>query len=386
MDIAFNKPRSATRELQYVAAALASRRLAGGGPFTARCNSLIEALTGCAKVVLTHSCTAALEMAAILIEVGPGDEVIMPSFTFVSTANAFVLRGATPVFVDVASDTLNLDERLLEGAITQRTKAIVPVHYAGVGCGMARVQALAREYRLAVVEDAAQGLCAFYREQALGTMGALGTLSFHETKNVLSGEGGALLVNDAALRERADIIREKGTDRSRFLRGELDKYTWIDIGSSYLPSELVAAVLCAQLEEAQEATASRLALWQRYHAALLCLEQEGRIRRPAVPQDCRHNAHIYYMLLPDATARCALADRLKRAGIGTASHYVPLHSSPAGRRFGRIAGARLPVTEAVAEQLIRLPLWPGLESEMARICGAVIDAVRATVQARSFVN
>lgn len=381
MGIEFNKAWTASRELEYVTQALASRRLAGDGPFTRRCNALIEELTGSGKALLTHSCTAALEMAAILAGVGPGDEVILPSFTFVSTANAFVLRGAVPVFVDVRRDTLNLDEALVETAITPRTKVIAPVHYAGVACDMDRIMQVAASHGLTVIEDAAQGLCASYKDRRLGAIGALGALSFHESKNVLSGEGGALLINDPALLERAEIIREKGTDRSRFLRGEIDKYTWVDLGSSFLPSDLVAAVLCAQLEEAHATTARRVAIWDAYREAFAPLEQRGLVQLPTVPEGIEHNAHIFFMLMPTAAHRDGLVARLKERGIGTASHYVPLHASPAGRRFGRSGSPRLPVTESIADRLVRLPLWPGMADRTREICEQVAEAVVATAGA-----
>jgi dTDP-4-amino-4,6-dideoxygalactose transaminase len=297
----------------------------------------------------------------------------MPSFTFVSTANAFVLRGGVPVFVDIRPDTLNIDESLIEAAITPRTRAVVPVHYAGVGCNMEAIVDIARRRDLLVIEDAAQGVMSEHRGRSLGAIGHLGTVSFHETKNVISGEGGALLVNDPRFVERAEIIREKGTDRSRFFRGETDKYTWVDIGSSYLPGEIIAAFLWAQLEEAQAITARRLDLWNRYHARLEASERAGRIRRPIVPQGCRHNAHMYYILLPSGAHRTRLIARLEAQGISAVFHYVPLHSSPAGRRFGRAVG-ELPITDRVAATLVRLPLYYDLsESDQMR----VIEAVRS---------
>jgi dTDP-4-amino-4,6-dideoxygalactose transaminase len=352
------------RELAYIAQAHANNRLAGDGPFTGRCSRWLEERTGATRALLTHSCTAALEMAAILAGIGPGDEVIMPSYTFVSTANAFVLRGGVPVFVDVRADTLNLDETLIEAAITPRTRAIVPVHYAGVGCEMEPILEIARRHRLLVIEDAAQGLMTEQRGRSLGAIGHLGALSFHETKNVISGEGGALLVNDAGLVARAEIVREKGTDRSRFFRGEVDKYSWVDIGSSYLPGEIVAAFLWAQLEEAEAITARRVELWNRYHERLEPLERAGRIRRPVVPAGCRHNAHLYYVLLPDLAQRDRLIARLRARGIGSVFHYVPLHGSPAGRRYGRVAGA-MTHTERAGECLLRLPLWLGMDHGVA---------------------
>ena len=355
------------RELKYIEEAHAGGRLAGDGPFTMRCHAWIERHTACPKVLLTHSCTAALEMAALLLDVGPGDEVIMPSYTFVSTANAFVLRGAVPVFVDIREDTLNLDERLIEAAITPRTRIIVPVHYAGVGCEMDAIMSIAGRHKLRVVEDAAQGMMALYKGRALGSIGDLGAYSFHETKNVISGEGGALLVNDATLVSRAEVIREKGTDRSRFFRGEVGKYTWQEVGSSFLPGELIAAFLWAQLEEAQSINARRLETWHRYHEMLEPLEDAGVLRRPIVPDECQHNAHMYYVLLGDHVDRQQVLEELKQQEIGSVFHYVPLHSSPAGRRHGRVHGG-LAVTESVSGRLIRLPMWLGLsQDQQARV-------------------
>lgn len=361
MHTPFNKPHMTGKELFYIAEAKFGNMLAGDGPFTKRCHAWLERQAGCSKALLTHSCTAALEMSALLLDIAPGDEVIMPSYTFVSTANAFVLRGGVPVFVDVREDTLNIDERLIEAAITPRTRAIVPVHYAGVACEMDTILAIARRHGLRVVEDAAQGVMARYKGRALGAIGDLGALSFHETKNVISGEGGALLVNDAALAQRAEIIREKGTDRSRFFRGEVDKYTWQEVGSSFLPGELIAAFLWAQLEEAQAITAARLQAWDRYHAALAPLERQGVLRRPIVPPDCEHNAHMYYVLLAPGIDRSAVLSALKEGGVHAVFHYVPLHSSPAGQRYGRVHGT-MAVTDTLAERLVRLPLWVGLDA------------------------
>lgn len=360
--IPFNKPFMTGRELEYIKQAHANGQLSGDGPFTKRCNAWLESSIGSPKALLTHSCTAALEMAAILLDLEPGDEVIMPSFTFVSTANAFVLRGAVPVFVDIRTDTLNIDENLIEAAITPRTRAICVVHYAGVACEMDAIMALARRHGLKVIEDAAQGIFSTYKGRALGSIGDMAALSFHETKNVISGEGGALLINDPALVERAEIIREKGTNRSRFFRGQVDKYTWVDIGSSYLPSELIAAFLAAQLEHGSEITARRLALWNRYHAWAAPFEATGTLRRPVIPADCDHNAHMYYLLLADMDQRTAFIAAMKAAGIGTVFHYIPLHSSPAGLRFGR-ADRPLPHTDATSARLVRLPLWVGLEDQ-----------------------
>jgi dTDP-4-amino-4,6-dideoxygalactose transaminase len=374
MKIPFNRPHMTGRELSYIEQAHQNHKLAGDGPFTAACSRWLEQRTGTRRALLTHSCTAALEMAAILADIHPGDEVIMPSFTFVSTANAFVLRGGVPVFVDIRPDTLNMDESLIEAAITPRTRAVVPVHYAGVGCNMEAVVDIARRRDLLVIEDAAQGVMSEHRGRSLGTIGHLGTVSFHETKNVISGEGGALLVNDERFVERAEIIREKGTDRSRFFRGETDKYTWVDIGSSYLPGEIIAAFLWAQLEEAESITSRRIQLWNRYHARLEASERAGRIRRPIVPEDCRHNAHMYYILTPSAEHRARLIARLKARGVSAVFHYVPLHSSPAGKRFGRAAGS-MARTDQLSSRLLRLPLWLGLGDDVADTIAAEIQAL-----------
>jgi len=309
-------------------------------------------------------------MAAILAEVGPGEEVIMPSYTFVSTANAFVLRGATPVFVDIRPDTLNLDERQIDAAITARTRAIVPVHYAGVACAMDAILDIAARHDLLVIEDAAQAIVSTYKGRPLAGLGQLAALSFHETKNVVAGEGGALLINDPKLVERAEIIREKGTNRSQYFRGQVDKYTWVDIGSSFLPGEIVAAFLWAQLEQADVITERRLELWQRYHDAFESLEREGRLRRPVSTDDCGFNGHIYYLLLPDLAERTRFIDHMKQLGVQCVFHYVPLHTSPVGRRVGRASG-ELPVTLNVSERLVRLPLWPGLEEHIDRVIAAV---------------
>jgi len=367
--IPFNRPYMTGRELAYIAQAHANGHLSGDGPFTKRCNAWLEQTTGAMRALLTHSCTAALEMAALLLDLEPGDEVIMPSFTFVSTANAFVLRGAVPVFVDIRADTLNIDENLIEAAITPRTRAICVVHYAGVGCEMDAIEAIAVRHGLTIVEDAAQGILATYRGRPLGAIGALGALSFHETKNLISGEGGALLVNDARFAERAEIIREKGTNRSQFFRGQVDKYTWVDVGSSYLPSEILAAFLAAQIEEADTINARRLALWNRYHEAFAPLEAAGRLRRPIVPAHCTHNAHMYYLLLHDLDARTRFIASLKANDIHPVFHYVPLHSAPAGRKYGRASGD-LAITDRTGERLVRLPLWlPDLDQ--ARVIGTV---------------
>lgn len=360
--IPFNKPYMTGKELYYIAEAKFGNMLAGDGPFTKRCHQWIEEKTGCAKALLTHSCTAALEMAALLLDIQSGDEVIMPSYTFVSTANAFVLRGGVPVFVDIREDTLNLDERLIEAAITPRTKAIVVVHYAGVACEMDSIVDIARRHGLKVVEDAAQGVMASYKGRALGSIGDLGAFSFHETKNVISGEGGSLLVNEPSLALKAEIIREKGTDRSRFFRGEVDKYTWQEVGSSFLPGELTAAFLWAQLEEAERITSERLAIWNQYHELLMPLEQKGLLRRPIIPEECGHNAHMYYVLLSDDHDRDTVLNTLKKNNIYAVFHYVPLHSSPAGKRHCKVSG-EMKWTNHHSGRLIRLPLWIGLETK-----------------------
>ncbi|MGY1890680.1 dTDP-4-amino-4,6-dideoxygalactose transaminase [Pseudomonas jessenii] len=360
--IPFNWPHMTGKELYYIAESHFNGRLAGDGPFTKRCHNWLEERTGCNKALLTHSCTAALEISALLLDIEPGDEIIMPSYTFVSTANAFVLRGGVPVFVDIREDTLNINEALIESAITSRTKAIVPVHYAGVACEMDSIMALARRYNLKVVEDAAQGVMATYKGRALGSIGDLGAYSFHETKNVISGEGGALLVNDPAMALRAEIIREKGTDRNRFFRGEVDKYTWQEVGSSFLPGELIAAFLWAQLEEADRITQKRLASWNRYHEALAPLEAKGILRRPIIPEDCQHNAHMYYVLLAEDIDRQTVLNTFKSQEISSVFHYIPLHSSPAGQRYGRVHGD-MTVTDFQSERLVRLPLWVGITEE-----------------------
>ena len=359
------------KEHVYITEAYANGMLAGDGPFTKKCHEWLERNTGTKKALLTHSCTAALEMAALLLDIQPGDEVILPSYTFVSTANAFALRGAVPVFVDIRPDTLNLDENLIEGAITHKTKAIIPVHYAGVGCEMDTIMQIAQKHRLAVVEDAAQGVMASYKNRPLGSIGNLGTYSFHETKNIISGEGGALLVNDPPLVTQAEIIREKGTDRSRFFRGAVDKYTWQSIGSSFLPGELIAAFLWAQFEEATAITQRRLAIWNEYHRLLAPLEKKGVLRRPIIPAECQQNGHMYYVLLnPQIERQKALSD-FKNAQIMAPFHYIPLHSSPAGLKLGRAHGS-LKVTNAVSEQILRLPLWHSITQEEIESVVAVL--------------
>lgn len=373
--VQFNRPFLTGRELEHIAEIRSGSTLAGDGPFTKRCHEWLKSNSGCYKPLLTHSCTAALEMAALLLDIAPGDEIIMPSYTFVSTANAFVLRGGVPVFVDIRRDTLNIDESVIESAITHRTRAIVPVHYAGVACEMDTIMDVAKRHRVQVVEDAAQGVMATYKGRTLGSIGDLGAYSFHETKNVISGEGGALLVNNPIMASRAEIIREKGTDRSQFFRGEIDKYTWQEVGSSFLPSELIAAFLWAQLEEAERITKERLIIWERYHTLLEQLESRGLLLRPIVPDECQHNAHMYYILLTPDIDRQSVLDALKRSGIYSVFHYVPLHSSPAGMRYGRAHG-KLEVTSALSERLVRLPLWIGLTIEQQqRICAVLADAI-----------
>lgn len=375
MNIPFNKPHMTGKELWYIAQAHHGGQLSGDGPFTKKCNTWLEKRTSAKKALLTHSCTAALEMTAILADIVPGDEVIMPSYTFVSTANAFVLRGAIPVFIDIRPDTLNIDEARIESAITSRTKAIVVVHYAGVGCEMDTIMEIANRHKLIVIEDAAQGLMARYKGRALGSIGHMSTLSFHETKNVVSGEGGALLINDLEFAERAEIIREKGTNRSQFFRGQVDKYTWVDVGSSYLPGEIIAAFLWAQLEDATHITTQRMVLWERYHEAFEELEAQDKVRRPIIPNECEHNAHMYYLLLPSLEARTKLIAALRAKDIGAVFHYVPLHSSPAGQKYGRTAGAMLH-TDTLSDRLVRLPLWPDLGKQQHAVVDAVMEAAR----------
>lgn len=372
MRVPFNHPSISDTELGYIRQAAANLHLSGNGEFTKRCHRWLETQVGCTKAVLTHSGTAALEMAALLAGVGPGDEVIMPSFTFSSTANAFVLRGAVPVFVDIRPDTLNIDVEQIRRALTPKTRAIVPVHYAGVGCDMEAIDRLAREHNLVVIEDAAQAILSRHNGRPLGSFGHGSALSFHETKNVISGEGGALLLTDGAWADRAEILWEKGTNRAAFQRGVVDKYTWCDVGSSFLPSEITAAFLWGQLERAEAITADRLRIWHAYHDALAPLEERGLLRRPIVPVTETQNGHIYYLLLPGAEELARALAGLRADGIDAVRHYVPLHSSPAGRRVARTDGG-LPVTESVAARLLRLPLWSGMTTDAV---AAVIDAVK----------
>ncbi|MEO8330934.1 MAG: dTDP-4-amino-4,6-dideoxygalactose transaminase [Gallionella sp.] len=367
--IPFNKPFIIGRELALIADAVAQGHLSGDGAYTKLCHRWFEERLGCRKALLTHSCTGALEMSAILCDIQLGDEVILPSYTFVSTANAFVLRGAVPVFVDIRPDTLNIDENLIEAAITAKTKVIVPVHYAGVPCEMDRIMSIAAKHDLLVVEDAAQALLSTYKGRALGSIGHFGCLSFHETKNIISGEGGALLINDERFAERAEIIREKGTNRSQFFRGEVDKYTWVDIGSSYLPSELVSAFLYAQLEHAGEIIAKRRSICTAYATQLAGLQQAGRLHLPTFDEDS--NGHMFYVLLDSLATRSKLILHLKAQGILPVFHYVPLHSAPAGKRFGRV-GSSMQQTDELSERLLRLPLYYEMsEADITRVCLAI---------------
>lgn len=373
MKTPFNRPHITGREPDYIRDAIESHHLSGNGKYTKQCQRWFERNLGSAKVLLTHSCTAGLEMAAILADIKPGDEIIMPSFTFVSTANAFVLRGAVPVFVDIRPDTLNLDETKIEAAITPKTRAIVPVHYAGVGCEMDVIMDIAQRHKLLVIEDAAQCIQSSYKGRPLGGIGHLAALSFHETKNIVSGEGGALLVNDTKFTQRAEIVWEKGTNRSQFFRGQVDKYTWVDIGSSFLPSDLLAAFLWAQIEEVESITVRRVAIWGRYHQRFSTLEKRGVVRRPVIPPHCTNNAHMYYLLMQDHDAQMRVMRTLAGQDISAVFHYIPLHSSPAGKRFGRAHG-ELAVTDRVSETLLRLPLFPDLGNEQVE---QVADAVEA---------
>jgi dTDP-4-amino-4,6-dideoxygalactose transaminase len=370
--VPFNRPSFCGAEDAYLRAAVASGHLSGDGPFSRRCHELLERLLGVTKVLLTTSCTHALELAALLLDIRPGDEVIVPSFTFVSTVNAFVLRGARPVFIDVRPDTLNLDEAQLEALATPRTRAVVPVHYAGVGCEMDVILRIAARAGMAVVEDNAHGLFGCYRGRSLGTFGALATQSFHETKNFTCGEGGALVINDPGYVERAEILREKGTNRSRFFRGQVDKYTWVDVGSSYLPSELLAAVLCAQLEQHERIQAVRRRIWEYYDQCLADWAARHGVRRPVVPAHCEQAYHMYYLLFPARERREAFITHLRQRGIMSVFHYLPLHLSEMGQRFGGRPGA-CPVTESVSDRLVRLPFFNTLgEADQDRVVDAIV--------------
>jgi len=378
--VPFNRPHLTGRELSYISQAHLNGQLAGDGHFTKLCESWLENLGGSPKALLTHSCTAALEMAAILCNISPGDEVIMPSYTFVSTANAFVLRGAIPVFVDIRIDTLNIDETKIEAAITKRTKAIVPVHYAGVACEMDTIMAIAKRHQLYVVEDAAQACLSTYKGRQLGTIGDLGCFSFHETKNIISGEGGALLVNNPNMVERAEIIREKGTNRSRYLRGQVDKYTWTDVGSSFLPGEIIAAFLWAQMEDAINITKQRLSIWNRYNNLLR--ETTSSLSRPIIPSDCSHNAHMYYLVNQTSIGRDRIISNLRKNEIQSVFHYVPLHSSPFGQRFTKEL-MLLPITDHISKNLFRLPLWIGMTEEQQKL---VVDLLKLTISEKTVLK
>ena len=370
--ITFNKPPYAEKAMEYIQDCVKSQKICGDGAYTKKCSEWLEKKTGTAKCLLTTSCTHATELAALLLpDIGPGDEVIMPAFTFVSTADAFVLRGATPVFVDIRPDTMNIDEKLIEDAVTDRTKAIVPVHYAGVSCEMDAIMEIAGRHGLAVVEDAAQGIMSTYKSKALGTIGDFGCFSFHETKNYSMGEGGALLIRDPKDVEEAEIIREKGTNRSKYYRGQVDKYTWINYGSSYLPSDMNAAYLYAQLEIAEEINNARLSIWRQCYENLKPLAEENRIQLPTVPEGCVHNGHMFYIKTADIEERTKLIDYLKENGIHAVFHYIPLHTAPAGRKFGRFHGEDRHTTRE-SERLLRLPMYYGLsEDEVEYICSHV---------------
>ncbi len=371
--IKFNIPPYVGKENEYIAQAIASRKICGDGTFTQKCNQWVEEHTHTSKALLTTSCTHATEMAALLCDIKPGDEVIMPSYTFVSTANAFVLNGASVVFVDIRPDTMNIDENLIEAAVTEKTKAIVPVHYAGVSCEMDKIMEIANKYNLKVIEDAAQGVMSEYKGQPLGTIGDYGCFSFHETKNYSMGEGGCLLIRDKEMSEKAEIIREKGTNRSKFFRGEIDKYTWVSAGSSYLPSELNAAYLYAQLEQAQAIYDDRMGSWNLYYELLSPLSETGKISLPTVPDGCRHNAHMFYIKAADLKERSALIDYLKAQKIFSVFHYIPLHTAPAGLQYGRFHGEDIYTTKE-SERLLRLPMYYGLKPEDIHfVCEQIIQ-------------
>lgn len=376
MKVPFNNPYMTGQELEYIAQAYNLHKLSGNGQFTQRCHKILQQQVGSQKVLLTHSCTAALEMASILCDLQPGDEVIMPSYTFVSTANAVVLRNAIPVFVDIRPDTLNIDESLIEAAITPRTKAICVVHYAGVACEMDTIMDIATRHNLFVIEDAAQGYESYYKGRPLGSIGHFAAMSFHETKNVISGEGGALFVNDPRYTELSEIIWEKGTDRSQFFRGIVDKYTWQHVGSSFLPSELIAAFLLAQLESGRTITQNRLATWDTYHAAFADLARDEYLSQPVVPAQCQHNAHMYYVILPTADLRNELLESLKELNVNAIFHYIPLHSSPAGMRYGRVHG-RMDNTDSMSGRLLRMPMYNYIEeAKIQRVIDSVISLVK----------
>jgi dTDP-4-amino-4,6-dideoxygalactose transaminase len=374
--IPFNKPLVTGRELDYVSEAIRSGKIAGDGPFTKRCAELLEERFGIKRVLMTPSCTAALELAALLCDLEPGDEVILPSFTFVSTANAVVRVGARPVFVEIRPDTLTLDESRIEAAITPRTRAIFPVVYTGVGCRMDAILEIANRHALMVVEDAAQGVNAFYKGRALGSMGHLGTYSFHDTKNLVCGEGGALCINDPALIERAEVLRDKGTDRARFFRGEVDKYTWVDVGSSFIPSEIACAFLCAQIEAMDAIWARRSEVDRIYREQLQPLEEAGLLRMPVIPDDCENRCRTFFVVLDSQATRDALLDHLHRNGVGATFHFVPLHLAPMGRRCGYEEGD-LPITEDLSGRLLRLPSFASItEAEQCRVAWLVTEFLR----------
>ena len=372
--ISYNKPYCKGSTLKYIKNTLLNASISGDGQFTAKCSEEIVNISSAKKALLTHSCTASIEMSAILADIQIGDEIIMPSYTFVSTANAFVLRGGVPVFVDVEPTTFNINPNLIEKAITSRTVAIVPVHYAGVGCEMKKIIEIAEKHKILVIEDAAQGIMSEYQGQPLGSFGDFGCLSFHETKNIHCGEGGALLINNEKFIERAEIIRDKGTNRSQFFRGQVDKYRWIDIGSSYLPGELTAAFLFAQLEKAKEITADRLSIWYKYYEIFEDLEKSGLVRRPIIPKNCKHNGHIFHLLLGKRFNRDSVLQQMNKLGVNAVFHYQPLHSSPAGKKYGKFTSCPLPITDDISERLIRLPLWIGF-NEHERVRDALSSAL-----------
>lgn len=373
LKIPYNRPFIAGKELYNIAQAVIDGKLSGDGPYTQKCQAWFENILGCERAFLTHSCTASLEMAAILCDIGPGDEIIMPSFTFVSTANAFVLRGGVPVFVDIRADNLNIDENKVEAAITEKTKAVVPVHYAGVACEMVKILEIANRHHLWIIEDAAQALLSTKDGKYLGTIGHMGCLSFHETKNIISGEGGALLVNDPQLVERAEIIREKGTNRNQFFRGQVDKYTWVDIGSSYLPSELVGAFLFAQLEASIRIIGARKRLFDRYLIGLQPLADKGLLRLPYIREGNDSNGHIFYIITENLETRTRLIDHLQKKGIHAVFHYVPLHSSPAGKRFARSVGS-MSITKELSDRVLRLPLYFEMtDSDLDRVVAEILN-------------
>lgn len=375
--INFNEATYTEQTIKYILEVFKNKKVCGDGKFTHLCNEYIEKKYHTPKALLTHSCTAALEMAAILAEVGPGDEVIMPSYTFVSTANAFVLQGATPVFIDIRNDTLNLDETLIEDAITSKTKAIVPVHYAGVGCEMDTILEIAKRFNLVVIEDAAQGFDALYKNKQLGTIGDMGCFSFHETKNIMSGEGGCFVTNSPFISERAEIIREKGTNRSKFFRGQVDKYTWVDKGSSYLPSDIIAAYLYSILNISNEINTKRLSIWDKYYEHFSEFEKKGIIRLPFIPKECTHNAHMFYIRFPSLEIRTKFIDFLRKKDIMAPFHYIPLHSSPAGKKFGR-AHNELNITNMVSDTLVRLPIFYDISEEnLSKIIDSTTKFIRS---------